>query len=419
MRKLLKPIRCPFDFWLSNSTKSQQTPIQDVSFCTVQLSCTSDAFQHLKHHGIIIENEDALVFVLEEYLDYWVRRLSPHHDRLLEYAIEHGFPIIDVASHFSSSSSSTDVKMIKLSGREDEELRVRLNKEKLVQMLAIQEQERTHPPFHNACLFCRSHHPNLTALFDHMYTQHSFQIGLASNLVLVPCFLDLLRDQLKKTRCLFCEVEFRDGMALRRHMRKKKHFRVNPRNTLYDHFYIANYLDPNQVPRSQNQHQDSSASDEDHLEVTCEEDGSADEEGWSDWDEQVDQNTQCLFCSFVAPTPLSLLQTHLPMHHEFDLSLLSTQYKMDVYDRIKLVNFIRRLQYSHACLCGQQFDSESDLNHHYSQNQRHCGLILESREEWSGTQYLLPTYEEDPIFMALDYDEDLDAYENISECADR
>ena len=43
-------------------------------------------------------------------------------------------------------------------------------------------------------------------------------------------------------QCLYCEKTFRDKTALRDHMRKRRHRRVNPKNRAYDRFYVINYL---------------------------------------------------------------------------------------------------------------------------------------------------------------------------------
>ena len=44
-------------------------------------------------------------------------------------------------------------------------------------------------------------------------------------------------------RCLYCERTFRDHVALKDHMRKKQHKKINPQNKIYDRFYVINYLE--------------------------------------------------------------------------------------------------------------------------------------------------------------------------------
>lgn len=43
-------------------------------------------------------------------------------------------------------------------------------------------------------------------------------------------------------QCLFCEKLFKDRRALKDHMRKKQHKKINPKNKEYDRFYVINYL---------------------------------------------------------------------------------------------------------------------------------------------------------------------------------
>jgi hypothetical protein len=74
-------------------------------------------------------------------------------------------------------------------------------------------------------------------------SEHSFFPGQIHNLVRINQFFYTLRQKLDQKQCIYCEKIFKDSLVLRKHMRKKKHFRVNPRNPLYDQFYIINYSD--------------------------------------------------------------------------------------------------------------------------------------------------------------------------------
>ena len=63
-------------------------------------------------------------------------------------------------------------------------------------------------------------------------------------------------------QCLYCEKHFPAPAVLRKHMRKKKHFKINARNKIYDKFYIINYLEPGKYWETfENEHYES---DEDH-----------------------------------------------------------------------------------------------------------------------------------------------------------
>jgi hypothetical protein len=61
---------------------------------------------------------------------------------------------------------------------------------------------------------------------------------------------------------------------------------------------------------------------------------------WDDWTEQVDDATVCLFCPETLPSPVATC-AHMVAVHNFDLPGTAVQLKLSVYDRIKLVNYIR------------------------------------------------------------------------------
>lgn len=77
--------------------------------------------------------------------------------------------------------------------------------------------------------------------FRHMFNEHHFNIGLPDNLIFSDQFLDILQARLDVGQCLYCERFFPTTDILREHMRKKKHYRINPTNHYYDKYYIINY----------------------------------------------------------------------------------------------------------------------------------------------------------------------------------
>ena len=119
-------------------------------------------------------------------------------------------------------------------------------------------------------------------LFEHMNELHHFHIGHVDNLVNVHKLLDLLEEKLSRyvrisislvyayvctltlptslvcvfcccwhcycnlgvsrVECIYCEKTFKNHVVLRLHMRKKRHFRLSPRNSEWDQFYLVNYL---------------------------------------------------------------------------------------------------------------------------------------------------------------------------------
>eukprot|EP01135_Chromosphaera_perkinsii_P011590 Nk52_evm29s2449 gene=Nk52_evmTU29s2449 len=129
---------------------------------------------------------------------------------------------------------------------EDGKLRERLHAEHLKKLLDFQQrEERSRVDYVRQCLFCRevSRGGNRKHLFDHMIEAHGFNIGLPDNLVYVDEFLDILSGKLDACLCIFCEKEFKSHSVLRIHMRKKKHFKINPQNPIYDRFYLINHLE--------------------------------------------------------------------------------------------------------------------------------------------------------------------------------
>lgn len=77
-----------------------------------------------------------------------------------------------------------------------------------------------------------------------MFQVHKFNIGRPDNLVDVGEFVDVLQQRLDNMQCLYCEKTYKSSAVLKQHMRKKKHFKLNPKNIQYDRFYVMNYLAP-------------------------------------------------------------------------------------------------------------------------------------------------------------------------------
>lgn len=80
-------------------------------------------------------------------------------------------------------------------------------------------------------------------LFDHFWASHSFHMGHPDNMIFIDELLAMLRDRLHvRFQCLGCDGTFQDYPTLRLHMRKKKHLQLRADCTLYDRFYLANYV---------------------------------------------------------------------------------------------------------------------------------------------------------------------------------
>ncbi|KAI3641793.1 hypothetical protein MIR68_000195 [Amoeboaphelidium protococcarum] len=350
------PVQCPFDH-------------DDIERDMILYRQMDTLLDHLQScHCIRVEKPHELIYVMQQYLEHYAQRLE--------------------------SSSLTSSTIFNLGGGDDRQsdsnLRFDFQNDKLKQMLAIQQQERLDKSKLYHCTFCRTVELPRVQLFEHFHAEHSFSIGLPDNIVNLEEFLRQIRLQLEQLQCIYCEVTFRDSVTLRKHMRKKKHFIINPLNTDYDQFYIINYLDPSR------RWYDIKGADDDRDSLCQAVNGESDSE-WSDFNEDLENSalqTACLFCNYVAADPQALLSHHLQSEHSFYLSNLSVRFHLSLYDKIKLINYLRRQQLVNGD-CSSQTQSNADIER----------LIMDN-QEWRDAQYLLPTYEDDPIFMALEDGED-------------
>ncbi|KAJ3356240.1 hypothetical protein GGF32_001561 [Allomyces javanicus] len=279
----------------------------------------------------------------------------------------------------------------------DRDQRARLTKAKLEEVLKIQDKERqseAHLP--RKCLFCKSVAENRAALFRHMFAVHSFNIGLPDNLVYVSHFLDLLSEKLARLQCLYCERTFKSSAVLRKHMRKKRHFRISPRNHEYDRFYIVNYLEPGKNWETLTNAEKYFESDDDdrksvystaltgtslppasvrsgvsYMTSMIDDD---DDAGWSDWeDDEYDAATgavrdpcPCLFCDDVAAGADACV-AHMAATHKFDLQKITKDLGLSLYQTIVLVNYLRRAAMVPRCArpgCTAKIATLNDLAKH-------------------------------------------------------
>jgi hypothetical protein len=154
----------------------------------------------------------------------------------------------------------------------DSEIRSRLMQQALVQMCKFQEEGRA-LPFFRKCLFCKVEISDRMLYFQHMMDIHGFNSGHPDNLLKIECFLDACQELLDQKKCIYCKKEFPESALLRKHMRKKKHFKINGKDSNFDKFYIVNYMEKDEA-LDDNQYND---------------------EGYSDWEEEENRVTMCLF----------------------------------------------------------------------------------------------------------------------------
>uniref|UniRef100_A0A182MCI5 C2H2-type domain-containing protein n=1 Tax=Anopheles culicifacies TaxID=139723 RepID=A0A182MCI5_9DIPT len=272
----------------------------------------------------------------------------------------------------------------------DYELRQRLRREKLDLVLTRHQFERTDRTFHRGCLYCRDYRSETRPEYiSHLYTKHFLLLGKPEHLVFVDELIDIVQDKLNQLLCLFCEKLFKDRPTLKEHMRKKGHKRINPDNHFYDRFFLVNYRlkqKPEYVPIAQRK--------EESRVFASDSDSDSD---WSDWNGE-EQTTTCLFCTH-AETSIDRLKQHMQEKHKFNFD--QTVVGMNFYQRVKVVNFIRRQMYIRKCIaCGEQYQDYDSLCKHLEEADHF--LLDKETSAWDHPEYFFPTYEDDQFLCHLE-----------------
>lgn len=311
---------------------------------------------------------------------------------------------------------------------QDNELRRNLHTKRLEHALAQHQFERTDEHFERNCLFCRDIIKSTRAEFlEHLFSKHFLQLGKPENLVFIEELIDTVQEKLNDLICLFCEKEFRDRPTLKEHMRKKGHKRINPDNKKYDRFFLINYRNENQSSygqrtklkqrqrartksqtqkadgekvdakadgnKSTRQSTDSELQKENKASTVFESDSDS---NWSDWEGDV-QSLTCLFCP-QNDTSFVELKNHMKIEHKIDFDQQTAG--MTFYDRIKIVNFVRRKIHVLQCIkCDQKFKTSGELQSHLSE-QKHYSIG--DRKQWDLPEYFFSTYEDDGFLCSLD-----------------
>jgi len=170
-------------------------------------------------------------------------------------------------------------------------------------------------------------------------------------------------------------------------MRKKQHKRINPSNGNYDKFYIINYLEPGKSWK------------------ILEEEDPEDDRREEEWMETSNEETSivCLFCSFQNVN-FDTITSHMVSDHHFDFNSLTS--KMSFYEKVKVVNFIRRNIHQNVCLyCEKKFLERTVLLHHFNTHgESESGEVplFPDSKIWDRAEYFFPTYENDQFLILLD-----------------
>lgn len=338
--------------------------------------------QYLAHlymiHRLVIADVDD-ISCLVSYNRYW-------REQFRENPVEK-FCSAMLLNQLPDGTPATNEKYYLLSDVEplDYGLRQRLKREMMELVLARHQFERTDKNFNRGCLYCRDFRAEARGeLIEHLYAKHFLLLGKAENLIFVDELIDTVQDKLNKLICLFCEKVFKDRPTLKEHMRKKGHKRINPENKCYDRFFLVNYRNDRLKKAESKQvavHPRPRESSPFHSEDS--------DSDWSDWYGEA-QETTCLFCA-ISKFKIEDLKSHMKSQHNFDFDTQTAG--LSFYQRVKVVNYIRRQMHTLKCVCCQQEFTSLDLlvehlkgNNHYTIGEQHC---------WDQPSYFFPTYEDD------------------------
>ncbi|XP_058118653.1 zinc finger protein 277 [Anopheles ziemanni] len=343
--------------------------------------------QYLAHlylvHRLIVGDVKEIA-CLPSYCYYWKDKFSSEPaDKYCSSMLLNQLP---------DGTSSSNEKYFLLSDIEplDYELRQRLKREKLDLVLTRHQFERTDRNYRRDCLYCRDFRSETRPEFiSHLYAKHFLLLGKSEHLVFVDELIEIVQDKLNQLICLYCEKVFKDRPTLKEHMRKKGHKRINPDNHYYDRFFLVNYRlkqKPEYVPIAKRKEESSV--------FNSDEDSDSD---WSDWNGE-EQTTTCLFCTH-SEANIDKLKQHMVDKHSFDFT--QTVHGMSFYQRVKVVNFIRRQMHIRKCIaCEQQFNDYKSLCEHMDAEE-HYRLSKES-SGWDQPEYFFPTYEDDQFLCHLE-----------------
>ncbi|KAI7826306.1 hypothetical protein BX661DRAFT_183767 [Kickxella alabastrina] len=285
----------------------------------------------------------------------------------------------------------------------DRLIRDRVQRAALDSVLAAQAAERqgvAQRP--RKCLFCKHTGDTRQDVFRHAYREHNFNIGLADNLVDVEAFLAILERKLAALQCLYCEKTFTSPAVLRKHMRKKKHFKISAHNRLYDRFYVINYAEPG---KSWEALEKEGEADSDV------EGGDRKDDSWADWDDNADVPARALFGAQVCA---SAEECWALMRGEFQLDIrrIRKDAGLDFYRTVSLINHIRRTAARNTCYaCSAAFDDQPGLvAHARGVDAAHWRVAVpeEGAAAWDDKASLRPVLENDPLLTSFDDDEDGD-----------
>lgn len=269
--------------------------------------------------------------------------------------------------------------------------------------------ERVDKNFTKGCLFCRDNtiEPTRFHYIEHLYTKHFFNLGRFESLVYIDELIDTIEEKMTNLICIYCEKVFKDRTVLKEHMRKKAHKMINPDNKDYDRFYLCNYRMKDNPLKDQigaakkmnpvkTKKPSTSANHENSEELSTTVFDKSDDSDWSDWENDQDIEIICLFCQ-VREKKFETVTEHMKSTHQFDFHETTKAYNF--YQKVKMINFIRRKVHLKQCLsCDMKFETADDLIRHM-ETERHINC---NDKEFEKPEFFFPTFEDDAFLCNLD-----------------
>lgn len=306
-------------------------------------------------------------------------------------------------------TASQDEKYFLLSDiiSEDLLLRKELDQRLLKSVVDQHQFELTDKNFSRGCIFCRDViGPMRCDFIDHLYNKHFLLLGKSERLVFVDHLFDRIEKQMEGLICLYCEKLFKDRTALKEHMRKKGHKKINPANKSYDQYFLVHYYKERQSTNMKRKTKPSEKKPAPQRDLLTDEPQDSDSD-WSDWKEES-QNVTCLFCTDKLKN-FSSLKQHMAEAHGFQLE--ESLAHRTFYERIKIINFIRRQMLNHRCIaCERKHEDRESLQQHLKEEE-HC--VVPAVERWNQPEYFFPTFEDDALLYFLEEDQNAELNDSV------
>lgn len=348
----------------------------------------------LKEHKIVV-SEMGLIVDPKRYVEHWRQRFAKESvDQIFERVEpKEGDKYFGETDYYFNMSEALP---------EDYSVRQRLAMRRLEEALSCQQREREDTNFQQQCIFCRyTARGNRSKIIHHLYMIHHLNLGSPDNLVFVTEYIEHLKEKLQRNECIYCEKTFGDRNILMDHMRKRNHREVNPKNHYYDKFYIINYLELGK------RWLDVLAEDfEDTMPTFLDSDEEEEDNSWCEWHEDnVDADETrvvCLLCHESDDTAEGLLD-HMKDKHEFDLIKLIDENRLDVYQRMKLINYIRKQNFNAVCFLCQRSDlgNTQELAKHLQEHEKPI-TALPDKSLWDTEEYLVPIFGNDNFLWRME-----------------